>query len=172
MFDIIVITESFFWRYIGWLLIITLGLYLTWYSRIFQCRAFSALSCAGKETNNISEGGIHPLKLYFTSIGGMVGLGNVVSASVAMMIGGPGSIFWMVIASFFGMIIKYSEVYLGVKYRKICASSGKINGGPMFVLRDACKLRFLSYFFAIIMCLYGIEIFLQLAANPPHQISS
>ena len=109
------------------------------------------------EGSDKSNNGVHPFKLYFASVGGMVGLGNIVFISTAVMIGGPGAIFWIVLASFSGMLLKYSEIYLGMKYR-IKNTKGGFNGGPMYFLQKAFKSKFIAYLFAVLLCLYGVEV--------------
>ena len=73
------------------------------------------------------------------------------------MIGGPGSIFWTILASLSGMLLKYSEIYLGVKYR-VQNPKGGFNGGPMYFLQKAFKPKVFAYVFAFLLCLYGVEI--------------
>ncbi len=161
VFNIIGLIEDFYWSYIGWALITGAGLYLTIISRGLQFRALFNFKKNIKEIynagNNAENDGIHPFKLYFASVGGMVGLGNIVFISMALMIGGPGSIFWTTIASLSGMLLKYSEIYLGVKYRIKNENNG-FNGGPMYFLQKAFKPKVFAYVFAFLLCLYGVEI--------------
>ncbi len=160
LFNIIDSLNTFYWSYIGWIIICAAGLYFTIISKGFQFRAIfnfrkniKDILLDGANKNRI---GIHPIKLYFASVGGMVGLGNIVGISTALMIGGPGSIFWTIIASVFGMLIKYSEIYLGVKHR-VRNNEGGFDGGPMYYLRDAFKNNYVSCFAAFLICLYGVE---------------
>ncbi len=162
VFDIINSINEFLWSYVGWGVICIAGIYFTICSKGLQFRAIANISqnlkaifTEGANKNNI---GIHPIKLYFASVGGMVGLGNIIGISTALMIGGPGSIFWTIIASICGMLIKYSEIYLGVKHR-VKNNHGGFDGGPMYYLRDAFHSNFISYFVAFCICLYGVEIY-------------
>ena len=161
IFSIIIFLDDFYWSYIGWVLITGTGIYLTFISRGLQFRALfnfrSNIKNIYSEANSSDNGGVHPFKLYFASVGGMVGLGNIVFISVALMIGGPGSIFWTILASLSGMLLKYSEIYLGVKYR-IQNPDGGFNGGPMYFLQKAFKPKIFAYIFAFLLCLYGVEI--------------
>ncbi|MGC0372087.1 MAG: hypothetical protein DGJ47_000792 [Rickettsiaceae bacterium] len=159
-FNHISLLEDFYWSYIGWTLIVASGIYLTYISNGLQFRAIANF----KENiiniyshANTKQDGIHPFKLYFASVGGMVGLGNIVTISTAVMIGGPGAIFWILIASFSGMLLKYSEIYLGVKYR-VQNENGGFDGGPMYFLQKAFKPKCFAYGFAVLLCLYGVEI--------------
>ena len=114
VFSIITFLDDFYWKYIGWGLITSAGIYLTFISRGFQFKALFNFCTNIKEIysegSKKSNDGIHPFKLYFASVGGMVGLGNIVFISTAIMIGGPGSIFWTILASLSGMLLKYSEI--------------------------------------------------------------
>jgi len=161
VFNIISFLNDFLWSYIGWALITGTGIYLTFLSRGLQFRALfnfrSNIKEIYSEGNNGDNGGIHPFKLYFASVGGMVGLGNIVFISVALMIGGPGSIFWTILASLSGMLLKYSEIYLGVKYR-VQNPKGGFNGGPMYFLQKAFKPKIFAFLFAFLLCLYGVEV--------------
>lgn len=157
--------EEIFWSYIGWVLICATGIYLTVKSRGFQFKVLANFKNnfreLRKEGKRGDRNGIHPFKLYFASIGGMVGIGNIIGIGTGVMIGGPGSIFWMWVACFCGMLMKYSEIYLGIKYRVSCGK-GSYNGGPMYYLQEAFEGsfgKFLSYLFAALLCLYGIEVF-------------
>lgn len=162
LFEIIDFLNKFYWSYIGWGIVCVAGVYFTIISKGLQFRAIANFKKNIKDIllkdSNKSNLGIHPVKLYFASVGGMVGLGNIVGISTALMIGGPGSIFWTVIASICGMLIKYSEIYLGVKYR-ITNKDGGFDGGPMYYLPKAFKNKYVAYFVAFLICLYGIEVY-------------
>lgn len=161
IFNTIIYINNLYWSYIGWILVVIIGTYLTVISRGLQFRALynfrHNLNAILSEAKNGGDGnGIHPLKLYFASVGGMVGLGNIVGISIALMIGGPGSIFWTLMASAFGMLLKYSEIYLGVKYR-VRNDFGSFDGGPMYYLQKAFNTKFLAYTATLLICLYGVE---------------
>lgn len=159
-FTLLETINNFYWGYIGWVVIFLTGAYLTIVSRGLQFRALFNFRSNIKEImaqgGDASRDGIHPFKLFFASVGGMVGLGNIVGISLAMMIGGPGSIFWTVLAAFAGMLLKYSEIFLGVRHRQKNKKGG-FDGGPMYYLRDAFKGKFLASFAAFLICLYGVE---------------
>lgn len=154
--------QTFFWEYIGFVIIFATGLYLTYLSKGMQFKALwhfkPHLAELRREGRDRSKDGIHPFKLFFASVGGMVGIGNIVTVGAAITIGGPGSIFWMWVASFSGMLIKYSEIYLGIKYR-VSDGKGSYNGGPMYYLQIAFKNKFWAYLSAALLCIYGIEIY-------------
>lgn len=150
-----------YWGYIGFVLITAFGLYTTLRSNGFQFKVMRRAGyylreiCAKSDANTR---GIHPVRLYFASVGGMVGLGNIVGVTSAIALGGPGSLLWMWIASFLGMIVKYSEIYLGVKFR-VPNGHGGYDGGPMYYLYTAFGKRWMSILFCLFMGIYGIEIY-------------
>lgn len=160
LFQYLEYISDFFWSYIGFSLICIIGIYLTLKSKGLQFRTIRNVK------NNIQEfsshasqrEGLNPIKLFFASAGGSVGLGNVVGIGIAVMIGGIGSIFWMWIASFAGMLLRYSEIFLGMKYRQKNNKFG-FDGGPMYYLQAAFKSKIPAYLAAIFLCIYGVEIY-------------
>ena len=76
-----------------------------------------------------------------TALAATIGTGNIVGVATAIGTGGPGALFWMEVAAFFGMATKYAEGLLAVKYRKI-DSNGKILGGPFYYIESGLKERF------------------------------
>ena len=159
-FNVLAYMDNIYWGTIGWLLVFITEIYFTIISRGLRFKTLynfkRNIKELIKEGHDTQQVGINPFKLYFTSVGGMVGLGNVVGISVALFIGGPGSLFWTLIAAFGGMILKYCEIYLGVKYR-VQNKHGGFDGGPMYYMQVAFKGKFLAYLIAFLICLYGIE---------------
>ena len=83
-----------------------------------------------------SPGQISHFQALSAALSGTVGLGNIASVPVAVALGGPGAIFWMILAGFFGMSAKFAECALAVKYRKVLPD-GRVLGGPMFYIEEA-----------------------------------
>lgn len=161
IFDYIATVDSLFWGYIAFALIIILGLSLSFRAQFFQIRAFPSIlgtfySFLVEKTRN--QRGIHPLKAFFASVGGMIGIGNVVGVVTAVQIGGPGALFWVWFAALVGSIIKYSEIYLGLKHRQK-NDQGGYDGGPMYFLRSAFRFRWIPVLTAVLLCIYGVEIY-------------
>jgi AGCS family alanine or glycine:cation symporter len=153
--------NTFFWGYVGFSLILGLGLYYSISSRFFQIRSLPSAARTfvhylSKKHN--SEDGIHPLRTFFASMGGMIGIGNIVGIVTAIELGGPGALLWVWISSLFGSIIKYSEVFLGFKYRVASQKSG-FSGGPMYFLGKAFNSRIMPLVVAALLCLYGVEVY-------------
>ena len=95
---------------------------------------------------------------FFASVGGMIGIGNVVGIVTAVQIGGPGALLWVWVAALAGTIIKYSEIFLGLKHR-VKNDRGGYDGGPMYFLRRAFNNQWIPIFVSILLCIYGVEIY-------------
>lgn len=108
-----------------------------------------------------AEGGdLSQFQALTTALAATVGTGNIVGVATALGIGGPGSLFWMWITGIVGMASKYSEAFLGVRYRTTDAK-GEVSGGPQYYLQRGIKGgfgKFLSLFFAIaaVLASFGI----------------
>jgi AGCS family alanine or glycine:cation symporter len=154
--------NDFIWGYLAFLLIMGLGGYFSVRSRFFQIRRFGAIFrsfFAFFSDRNTPAHGVHPLKVFFAAIGGCIGIGNIVAICTAVQIGGPGALFWTWIGGFAGMLIQYAEVYLGMRYR-VKNHEGSYDGGPMYFLPVAYKTRWIAPLVSILLCLYGVEIFM------------
>ena len=103
-----------------------------------------------KDTGEVSH-----FQALSTALSGTVGIGNIAGVAIAVCIGGPGVIFWMIIAGFLGMSSKFVECTLGIKYR-IHNADGSVSGGPMYYLEKGFKkknLGGLGKFLAIVFCI-------------------
>ena len=141
--------------YILIILLVGAGLYFTLRTRFVQIRCFGEGMRAvfgkfslkgGKQKNGLSS-----FQALATAIAAQVGTGNIVGACGAILIGGPGAIFWMWVIAFFGMATIYSEAVLAQETR-IVNEDGSILGGPAVYIRRAFKGafgKFLAGFFAV-----------------------
>ncbi|MEX1012219.1 MAG: amino acid carrier protein [Waddliaceae bacterium] len=153
--------EDFAWDFTGVPLLLILGIYITWKSRFFQIRKMGTILKIFIEFFGPSKGerkGIHPIKLFLASVGGCVGIGNIVGICTAVQLGGPGALLWIWVTAIFGMILKYAEVYLGVKYR-ISDQSGGYTGGPMIFIKKITSKAWVPFLISFLLCIYGIEIY-------------
>ena len=165
IFNTLEVIDDFYWSYIGFLIVVLCGLYFSFKCKWFQ---FGVLCSPRKTFNELQKSasqqqrGINPFKLYFASVGGMIGLGNMVAVITALIIGGPGALFWLWIAAFLGMIIKYAEIYLGIRFR-VQNGRGGYDGGPMYYLQRAFVNKFLQkalpMVMSILLCIYGVEVY-------------
>jgi AGCS family alanine or glycine:cation symporter len=119
-----------FWLILG-------AIYFTLRFQFVNLRAFRhALDCVRGRYTQPDEGGeISHFQALSAALSATVGLGNIAGVAVAVGLGGPGAVFWMVIAGFLGMSSKFAECTLGQKYR-IERADGHVSGGPMHYLRD------------------------------------
>ena len=117
---------------------------------------------------NKGAGDISSFKALCVALAATIGTGNIVGVATAVKVGGPGAIFWMWMAAFFGMATKYAEGLLAVKYRTT-DEHGEIAGGPMYYIRRGMgeKYRPLAGFFAVatvLVAFFGIGTFPQVNA--------
>lgn len=167
MFELFFSVLDFFdncaWSYVGVPVILIFGLYFSTKSDWFQVTRFGDITRLFwgflEKRNTKKERGISPLEAFFAAIGGCIGIGNVVSVCSAVQIGGPGAIFWMWVAALLGMLVKYSEIYLGIKYR-VQNQTNSYDGGPMYYLKKVDRSGFLSKLFCVFLCIYGVEIYM------------
>ena len=107
-----------------------------------------------------AEGEVNHFQALSSALSATVGLGNIGGVALAVSMGGPGAVFWMVVAAFFGMASKFTECTLGQMYREVDAD-GHVRGGPMVYLREGLKEKgmgplgkVLSVMFAV-LCIGG-----------------
>ncbi len=160
------IIDNFYWSNIGVFLVFCAGLYLTFKSKFYQfkilCSPRKVFSELMLEAKNGKEGQ-HPIKLCLASVSGMAGLGNIVAVIGSITIGGPGALFWLWFAAICGMIIKYCEIFLGIKYRIKNKNAQGYSGGPMYYLQEAYKNKTIKkvmyYASSILLFIYGVEVY-------------
>ena len=145
--------------YILIFLLVGAGLFFTIATRFVQVRCFGEgmkrvfgnLSLKGGK----SESGLSSFQALATAIAAQVGTGNIVGASGAILVGGPGAIFWMWVIAFLGMATIYAEAILAQETR-VVGADGQVHGGPVYYIRKAYKGAFgkvLAGFFAVAIIL-------------------
>ncbi len=117
---------------------------------------------------NRGEGDVTSFKSLCVALSATVGTGNIVGVATAVKVGGPGAIFWMWMAAFFGMATKYAEGLLAIKYRSK-DENGEVAGGPMYYILNGMGEAWkpLATFFAvacILVAYFGIGTFPQVNA--------
>ena len=149
-------------------LLLGTGIYLTLRLNLMQVfRLPLALSLIFRAKNH-GEGDVSSFKALCVALAATVGTGNIVGVATAVKLGGPGAVFWMWVAAFFGMATKYAEGLLAVKYRTT-DEKGEIAGGPMFYIRHGMGEKWapMAAFFAgacILVAFFGIGTFPQVNA--------
>ena len=140
-------------------LLVGVGLFYSIRTRFVQVRCFG--EGMKKVFGNLSlrggkqKGGLSSFQALATAIAAQVGTGNIVGACGAILIGGPGAIFWMWIIAFFGMATIYAEAVLAQE-TKIVEADGSVLGGPVYYIRRAFSGKFgkfLAGFFAVAITL-------------------
>ena len=109
----------------------------TLFFKFVNIRLFKhAIGCvSGKFSNPKDKGEVSHFQALSAALSATVGLGNIAGVAIAVMIGGPGATFWMIVAGLLGMSLKFTECTLGQKFRTI-APNGSVSGGPMHYLKD------------------------------------
>ena len=93
------------------------------------------------------EGDISHFGALMTALSATIGTGNIAGVATAVVVGGPGAVFWMWITAIFGMATKYGEGVLAVKYR-VVNKKGEMSGGPMYYIERGMKQKWLAILFA------------------------
>lgn len=139
------------WTPILFLLILG-GIYFFFYSGFIHYKHFfhSIAILKGKFHNPNDPGQISPYEALSTALASTVGMGNIAGVAAAISIGGPGALFWMWVTAFVGMSTNFFTSTLSVMYRGK-DSAGTIQGGPMYVIREALGKPF--YPLAVLFCL-------------------
>ena len=149
-------------------LLVGTGIYLTVRLGLIQVfRLPLALSLIFGAKNR-GEGDVSSFKSLCVALSATVGTGNIVGVATAVKVGGPGALFWMWMAAFFGMATKYAEGLLAIKYRSK-DENGEVAGGPMYYILNGMgeAWRPLATFFAaacILVAYFGIGTFPQVNA--------
>ena len=141
--------------YVLIILLVAVGLFFSFKTRFVQVRCFGEgmKKVFGDFTlkGGKQKSGMSSFQALATAIAGQVGTGNIVGASGAILLGGPGAIFWMWIIAFLGMATIYAEAVLAQKTR-VVDEDGTVHGGPIYYIKHAFKGKFgtfLAGFFAI-----------------------
>ncbi|MDG4507450.1 alanine/glycine:cation symporter family protein [Streptococcus suis] len=147
------------------LLLVGTGVYLTLRLGVFQIGKLPTAFRLIFSSDQSGQGDVSSFAALCTALAATVGTGNIVGVATAITTGGPGALFWMWVAAFFGMATKYAEGFLAIKYRTKDAN-GQAAGGPMhyITLGMGQKWKPLAIFFAIsgvLVALLGIGTFSQ-----------
>ena len=114
--------------------------------------AQTVMACEIMSREKAAEGSITPFQAVCTALSATIGTGNIAGVAGAIAIGGPGAVFWMWISALFGMVTKYAEVVLAVKYRERNAQGDWV-GGPMYYIRNGLGKGF--GWLASLFCVLG-----------------
>lgn len=131
-------------------LLVGTGIYLTIRLGLLQFRMLPyALKLAfTPNKNDKGKGDISHFQALMTALAATIGTGNIVGVATAVILGGPGAIFWMWMTALVGMATKYAEAVLAVKYRVQDPKNGEMSGGPMYYIEKGLGMKWLGMLFA------------------------
>lgn len=151
LLKIVATANSYIANYVLVILLVGVGIFYTVKTRFVQVRCFGEGFRRVFAKNKKDGSGLSTFQALTTAVAAQVGTGNIVGACGAILIGGPGAIFWMWIIAFLGMATIYAEATLAQQTRVVDAD-GTIHGGPVYYIKRAFhgKLgKFLAGFFAV-----------------------
>ena len=165
LIDILNKVDAFIWGPPLLVLLVGTGILLTVKLGVVQITKLPRALKLIFSAENKGSGDVSSFAALCTALAATVGTGNIVGVATAIKAGGPGALFWMWIAAFFGMATKYSEGVLAIKY-STKDKNGQVSGGPMYYIVNGMgeKWRPLAIFFAIsgiLVALLGIGTFTQ-----------
>jgi len=148
-----------------WMLILLVGTGVYLSARVgfiqFSKFGYAMKNTLGKlfKKQNAGEGEVTPFQALATALAATVGTGNIAGVTGAIAVGGPGAVFWMWLSALFGMVTKYAEVVLAVRYRERNAKGDWV-GGPMYYIKNGlgAKWNWLAMVFCVLgaMAAFGI----------------
>lgn len=160
--------DSFVWGPPLLILLVGTGIYLTVGLGLLQITKLplAIKYLFSKDHGDGAQGDVSSFASLCTALSATIGTGNIVGVATAVKAGGPGAIFWMWVAAFFGMATKYAEGLLAVKYR-VVDENGQMSGGPMYYIERGLGNKFLAKMFALFgigVAFFGIGTFAQVNA--------
>ena len=163
--DILVNIDNLVWGIPLMVLILAGGILLTVRLGVMQFRKLPLALKWLVQNEEGGEGEISSFSALCTALSATIGTGNIVGVATAVGAGGPGALFWMIVAAFFGMATKFAEGLLAVKYR-VVAKDGHSLGGPFYYIEQGMgkKWKWLAKifaFFGVCVGLFGIGTFSQ-----------
>ncbi len=155
MHNILSSIDSFVWGPPLLVLLVGTGIYLSTRLALLQVfklpKALKLIFTAESK----GQGDISSFAALATALAATVGTGNIVGVATAIKLGGPGALFWMWVAAFFGMATKYAEGVLAIKYRTQDAN-GEIAGGPMYYIVNGMGKNWKPL--AVIFSIFGVMV--------------
>jgi len=142
-------------------LLLGTGIWLTLKTRFFQVRDISFIlkNTVGTLMQRDAKkypSSISPFQAMSTALAGTLGVGNIAGVATALTLGGPGAVFWMWVSAFFGMMTKYSEILLAVKFRE--KNREGFRGGPMYYMKNALNKPWMGCIFSFLCALTSFGI--------------
>ena len=146
--------RDFLWDAPLMIILLGTGIYLSFRLKGLQItKLWYAINIAffkkGSEIEDTSKakGDISHFQALMTALSSTVGTGNIAGVATAIAIGGPGAMFWLWVTGLLGIVTKYAESFLAVKYRKV-GENGEMSGGPMYYIEHGLNKKWLAIVFA------------------------
>lgn len=140
----------------GWpMIILLLGthVFMTFRTGFIQKYIFRGIKLSVSKDPD-AEGDVSQFGALTTALASTIGTGNIIGVGTAVVLGGPGAVFWCWITGVFGIATKYAEALLSVKYR-VKTEDGRMQGGPMYVLEYGLKNKKLGKILAVLFAAFG-----------------
>ncbi|MCF7976016.1 MAG: sodium:alanine symporter family protein [Phycisphaerae bacterium] len=139
------------------ILLVGTGIFLTIRLGLIQFRCLRhAVRCVqGKYDNPDDAGDVSHFRALCAALSATIGTGNIAGVATAIVVGGPGAVFWMWVTAVVGMATKFTSCALAVKYRQIHAD-GSVSGGPMYILSMGLKHKGLGRMLGGLFALFGV----------------
>ena len=145
--------SNWLWGPVMLVCLLGVGVFLTLGLGLFPWRktpqAFISLCRTPAATR---QGNITPFQALMTALSATIGTGNIAGVATAIVLGGPGAVFWMWVTALFGMATKYAEAVLAVKYREV-DELGNFVGGPMYYIKNGLGKRW--HWLGLLFALFG-----------------
>ena len=141
-------------------LIILVGIYFTVRLGFIQFRFFGTMvrrTLTRRGDDSSLSGDVSSFQAAMTSVSAIVGSGNIAGVATALVCGGPGALFWMIVAALVGMATKFAEICLGMLWRKQMPD-GSFQGGAMYYLADGLRQKWLGVLFSVLVIPFAFVI--------------
>jgi len=147
--------NAFVWGVPALFMILITGVLLSWDTALAQVRLFPrAMRCFFNKLFARGKGGtVSPFQSLCTALAATVGTGNIAGVAGALCIGGPGAVFWLWVSALLGMVIKFAEAVLCVRYQRRGADNTLL-GGPMYMIEHGLGKRF--RWLGCVYCMFGV----------------
>ena len=159
-FEILTRIDRFIWGPPLLVLLVGTGIFLTWrlgMIQVFRLPLALRYVLNSRKAEIGVEGDVSSFAALSTALSATIGTGNIVGVATAIKTGGPGALFWMILAAFFGMATMYSESLLAVKYRTVDAN-GQISGGPMYYIKKGLGQKRYSGVLSTLFAIFGVNV--------------
>ena len=158
--DILTRIDRLIWGPPLLVLLVGTGIFLTWklgMIQVFRLPLALRYVLNSRKAEIGVPGDVSSFAALSTALSATIGTGNIVGVATAIKTGGPGALFWMVLAAFFGMATMYSESLLAVKYRTLDAN-GQMSGGPMYYIKKGLGQKWYSGVLSTLFAIFGVNV--------------